>query len=237
MKNYFLVSVCSPVFNEAENLPHLVRRVHETMAATYPNFEQVLVDDGSMDRSVEVIDALRLQYPNIRLYRHVRNLGESCAWETAFQNAAGDIIVMLAADLQSPPEGIPTMVDLVAERRTDLATGFRQNRKDGFFYWAATRILNRFMCAAFGLRVLDVSSSYFAVKREFLKDIKLYKNDHRYILAILKRRGAGILEIPFQHHSRVLGKSKYSKSKVIYAIPEILRFTIRFYSGRYDLQC
>ena len=228
------ISVCSPVYNEAENLPHLIKRVDHAMRSRYQNWEQVLVDDGSTDSSVVVIENIKRDYPNVSLIRHDRNLGESYAWDTAFKHATGDVVVMLAADLQSPPEEIPKMVDRVIDHGVDVASGIRQNRKDSIFYWAATRVLNQFMCCVFGLKVKDVSSSFFAVKSELLKNLDLFKNDHRYILAILKRRGASIHEIPFRHKARQLGESKYSKLKVLYAIPEIIRFTVRYYRGRYD---
>ena len=234
MNREYTISVCSPAYNEAENLPLLIRRVDHAMRSRYQKWEQVLVDDGSKDLSVSVIEAHKKDYPNISLVRHDRNLGESYAWDTAFKHATGDVVVMLAADLQSPPEEIPKMVDMVINQGVDVASGIRQNRKDRFYYWAATRVLNQFMCWVFGLKTKDVSSSFFAVKKEFLENLHLYKNDHRYILAILKRRGANIKEIPFRHAARHLGESKYSKLKVVYAIPEIIRFTMRFFSGRYD---
>ena len=236
MNKEFLISVCSPVYNEAENLPLLIKRVNQAMKSRYQEWEQVLVDDGSTDQSVSVIEDHKRDYPNISLHRHDHNLGESYAWDTAFKNSNGDVVVMLAADLQSPPEEIPKMVDMVIDHGVDVASGIRQSRKDSIFYWVATRVLNQFMCWVFGLKVKDVSSSFFAVKSEFLNNLKLYKNDHRYILAILKRRGAKINEIPFRHEDRKLGKSKYSKLKVVYAIPEIIRFTTRYYTGKYDPQ-
>lgn len=234
-KEFQLISVCSPIYNEEGNLPFFVERVCEIMDKHFKDkWEQVLVDDGSTDSSIKIIEKLQETHNNISLYKHEKNFGERSAWQTAFLNARGDIVVMLASDLQSPPEEIPNLIQLILEEGVDVGTALRKNRKDGLYYWTSTRILNIIMRVVFGLNVKDASSSFFAVKKMFIKDLNLYENDHRYILSIFKKRGAKIIEIPTKHNPRIFGKSKYGKMKVIFAFPEIIRFSARFFKGVYD---
>lgn len=229
------VSVCSPIHNEKENLPSLVDRVHRTMTPLYGrSWEQILVDDGSDDGSSEITEELMGQYPNLVLAKHQTNLGERVAWSTAFDVARGEVVVIIAGDLQSQPEDAPKLLDIVFEEGFDVGTGARRHRKDSPYYRFATRILNAYMCVAFNLEVRDVSSSFLAVKSSFIEKLTLVENDHRYILAILKKRGARIKEIPVAHRPRIAGASHYTQWKVLWAIPEVFRFTLRYSRGFYD---
>jgi dolichol-phosphate mannosyltransferase len=228
------VSICSPVHNEEANIPRLVGEIGAVARRAFGDaWEQVLVDDGSADRSAALIEEASRADPAVRLIRHERNLGERAAWKTAFAHARGEIVVLLAADLQNDPEDIPRLVERVARGEADCCTGYRRQRKDGAYYWAATRILNGFMRAAFGVRVRDVSSSFFAVRRRFVDDLELVENDHRYILALFAQRGAQLVEIPTAHRGREAGASHYTRWKVLWAVPEVARFGWRFHRGFY----
>ena len=228
------VSICSPVHNEAANIPRLVGEIGAVARRAFGDaWEQVLVDDGSADNSGALIEEAGRADPAVRLIRHERNQGERAAWKTAFAQARGEIVVLLAADLQNDPADIPRLVDGVERGAADCCTGYREQRKDGVYYWAATRLLNGFMRAAFGVRVRDVSSSFFAVRRRCVADLDLVENDHRYILALFAQRGARIVEIPTAHRARESGASHYSRWKVLWAVPEVARFGWRFHRGFY----
>lgn len=229
------LSICNPVHNEAENIKELVLRIHRVINALFEGeWEHILVNDGSGDNSEDIIKELQKKYDNIVLVNHKKNKGEAAAWTSGFKKAKGKLTVLLAADLQSPPEEIPKLLKIVSKQGYDVGTGRRGNRKDGLFYWSATRILNLFMSLVFGLRgIQDASSSFFAVRTSFVKNLKLMENDHRYILAIFKQRGATIKEVPFKHSPRIKGEAHYTKLKVIKAIPEVFSFTARFYKKKY----
>jgi glycosyltransferase involved in cell wall biosynthesis len=229
------VSVCSPIHNEEANVDQLIERVHAVMNPMFgSDWEQVLVNDASTDSSKTKVEAQQKVRPTLKLYNHETNMRERAGWRTAFDHAKGEVLVLLAGDLQSPPEEIPKVLAPVTEEGFDLGTGFRSNRQDGVYYWLATRILNLFMRVVFGTQTQDVSSSFFAVKQKFVKNMDMIENDHRYILAIFVRRGASMKEVPFKHAARVAGKSHYNKSKVLYAVPEIARFWMRWSKGYYD---
>jgi dolichol-phosphate mannosyltransferase len=229
------LSICSPVHNERENLAPFVDRVARVMQLLHAErWEQVLVDDGSSDGSAATIEKLKAKHPALVLVRHHTNQGERAAWATAFNAARGQIVVVLAADLQSPPEEIPRLLDAVCTHGYDVATGERAPRKDSAYYRVVSRVLNSYMRLVFQVKVRDSSSSFFAVRSAFVKNMPLVENDHRYILAILARRGARIREIPVAHAPRTAGTSHYSRWKALTAVPELARFTARYATGYYD---
>lgn len=231
------LSICNPIHNEEGNIKELIERTHRTINPLFKGkWEHILINDGSNDNSEIIIKKLQKKHHNIVLVNHRKNKGEAAAWTTAFKKAKGKITVILAADLQSPPEEIPKLLEVIFKKGYDVGTGRRVKRKDSLFNWLITRILNLFMSLVFGLReIQDVSSSFFAVKTNFIKNLQLLENDHRYILAILKQRGASMKEVPFKHYSRARGKSHYSKLKGITAIFEIFRFTARYYCKNYKI--
>lgn len=231
-----LISICSPAHNEERNVGDLIGRISSTLDVTYSGqWEIVVVNDGSTDGTGLQLEQLAALHPQLRTITHPQNLGEPAAWQTAFEAARGNVIVLLAADLQSPPEEIPQLVSIVLDEHFDVGTGRRNRRLDDRFYLISTRILTAFTRVVFGMRVKDVSSSFFAVRRELLQGLTLYENDHRYILPIFWYRGATIKEIPVTHAPRRQGHSHYRKSKVLRAIPEVIRFTYRYFRGTYAL--
>jgi dolichol-phosphate mannosyltransferase len=230
-----IVSVCTPVHNEEHNLRELARRIAVAMdAAAVGSWECIMVDDGSTDSSRRILHEIGAADGRFRALYHDVNQGETAAWHTAFRAVRGDIACMIAADLQSPPEELPRLVAAVVNDGYDVGTGRRAKRKDGAYYSFSTWVLTKFSRIIWGVNVRDVSSSFFAVRSKFVEDIKLLENDHRCILAIVKRRGARIKEIDTAHFPRLRGASHYSRMKVLRAIPEVTRFTIRLYRGYYD---
>ena len=230
-----MLSICSPVYNEEGNLRELTRRITAALDdAGLGPWECILVDDGSTDASGRILNEICAADPRFRAFHHDGNRGERAAWHTAFRHARGEVACIIAADLQSPPEELPKLVGVIVDEGFDVGTGRRAQRKDGLFYFIATWILTQFSRIAWKVDVRDVSSSFFAVRTKFLQDHTLVENDHRYILAILKRRGASIKEIDTSHFARLRGSSHYSRMKVLKAFPEVARFTLRLYNGYYD---
>lgn len=231
-----LVTVISPVHNELENLPELVQRIRAVMESRYgDHWEYILVDDGSTDGSSGLLDEMAAADSRLRAIHHPRNQGERAAWKTGFAAARGDVAGMLAADLQSQPEDLPALFDVVLKDGYDVGTGWRRCRRDARFYSLTTAVLTLYSRIVFDVRVLDVSSSFFAVRGNLIRDLDLVENDHRYILAVFRRRGAHIKEIPIDHRPRTKGASHYRWTKVFGAAGEIIRFTQRWSKGFYDL--
>lgn len=229
------VSICSPVHNELGNLREFVARVGSALdQAGYVKWQVVVVDDGSTDGSGALLDEIASGDSRIIVLHHDRNRGEWAAWKTAFRESKGDVVCMIASDLQPPPEELPRLLDLVVIGGADVGSGRRTDRKDDLFYRLATVVLTRYANLVWRVPLQDISSSFFAVRGHFARQAKMVRNDHRYIMAIFRALGASIAETDtMRHQRRRYGTSHYKKNKVIRAVPEVIMFTARLLTGYY----
>ena len=201
------LSVVIPVYNEEENLPRLwpeLRGVLDTMGLS---FEVVFVDDGSGDRSAEIIRGLRETDRRIRLVRLKANAGESAATDAGFKGARGRRVVTMDADLQNDPHDIPMLVDHL--ERWDAVTGWRVTRDDPLVRRLSSRIANGIRNAVSDETVQDSGCTFRAFRRECLRSLVLYRGFHRFIPTLLRMRGYRVLEVPVTHRPRRFGRSKY----------------------------
>ena len=201
------LSVVIPVYNEEENLPRLwpeLRGVLDTMGLS---FEVVFVDDGSGDRSAEIIRGLRETDRRIRLVRLKANAGESAATDAGFKGARGRRVVTMDADLQNDPHDIPMLVDHL--ERWDAVTGWRVTRDDPLVRRLSSRIANGIRNAVSDETVQDSGCTFRAFRRECLRGLVLYRGLHRFIPTMLKMRGYRVIEVPVHHRPRRFGRSKY----------------------------
>jgi glycosyltransferase involved in cell wall biosynthesis len=205
------ITILIPTRNEYGTLQELTSRINRVMSLKYKSdWELLLVDDSSTDKSVEKIKDLQKKYKNLRLLRHDKCKGQTGCFQTGFQNAKGKIIVTMDGDLQVLPEDIPKFLDKM-ELGYDLVNGIRENRQHPFWMKLASRIYNIFMLLFFNSPVFDAASNFTAIKSDFVKGIKLVDNDHRYIVPIVMQRGAKrIGEVIVVHKGRKSGKSKYT---------------------------
>lgn len=202
------LSIVVPVYNEEANVPLLVEEIRESLGEG--DWELLIVDDGSTDRTRDVARSLSRQDPRVRHLRLARNYGQSAAMQAGFDHSRGEVVVTLDGDLQNDPHDIPTLVAKLKEGY-DLVTGYRQRRRDALLRrklpsWVANRII-RWMT---GVKVRDNGCSLKAYRRELLRRLRLYSDMHRFIPAMAAgTAGARITEIPVAHRARRYGKSKY----------------------------
>ena len=203
------VSIIVPVFNEAENLGALSEEFEELMAGQDAmSFEVVFVDDGSTDGSLEQMRRLASKDSRYLVVRHDRNAGQSAALVSGFAVASGDIIVTLDADLQNPPGEIPKL--LAALEDYDLVSGVRVTRHDNWAVRSAGKVANRVRGWVLHDGVRDVGCALKAYRRQLLVELPAFNGLHRFLPALLKARGARIVEIPVDHRPRLHGHSNYS---------------------------
>ena len=203
------LSVVIPVYNEEENLPHLWPELRSVLEPLPLAFEVVFVDDGSRDRSAELIRGFREVDPRVRLVRLKVNAGETAATDAGFKAARGRLIVTMDADLQNDPHDIPALLSHLD--RWDAVTGWRVNRGDGdsVIRRISSRVANRARNAISDESIQDSGCTFRAFRRECLRELVLYRGFHRFIPTLLKMRGYRVIEVPVRNRPRRYGQSKY----------------------------
>lgn len=220
------LSVVVPLYNEEESVAPLVEAVRDALAGV-EEWELVLVDDGSRDRTVERVEAIAAGDPRVRLLRLARNYGQTPAMQAGFDHARGEVVVSMDGDLQNDPRDIPGLVAKLAEGY-DLVVGYRQNRQDKLVTrkipsWVANRIIRGIT----GVRIRDNGCSLKAYRRELLDRVHLYSDMHRFIPAVAAATaGARIAEVPVRHHARRFGRSKYGLSRVLKVLSDLFTITM-----------
>jgi glycosyltransferase involved in cell wall biosynthesis len=203
------LSVVIPVYNEEDNLEPLWAELVLVLERLGEEFEVIFVDDGSQDRSAEVIRSLREADPRVRLVRFKANAGESAATDAGFRAARGHWVVTMDADLQNDPADIPRL--LADLDRWDAVTGWRVNRASGDLLpkRIASRVANRIRNWVSDEAIADSGCTFRAFRRECLRGLVLYRGFHRFIPTLLRMRGYRVIEVPVSHRPRRFGRSKY----------------------------
>jgi len=224
------LSVVVPVFNEEGNAAPLVSGIVDAVRPLGIPFELVVVDDGSRDRTSEVLRGLVPQAPELVVIRLRRNFGQASALQAGFDRARGDIIVTLDGDLQNDPKDIPRLLARI-DAGADVVSGWRVNRQDAMLLrkipsWVANRLVRW----ATGVPIHDQGCSLKAYRREVVERLDLYSDLHRFIAILTMPQGAAIQEIEVRHHPRVAGQSKYGLSRVLKVLIDLtaLQMLTRF---------
>jgi len=203
------LSVVIPVYNEEDNLPHLWPELRSVLEPLGLTFEVLFVDDGSRDRSAELIRGFRDVDPRVRLVRLKANAGETAATDAGFKAARGRWVVTMDADLQNDPHDIPTLLSHLD--RWDAVTGWRVNRGEGdsLVRRISSRVANRTRNLISDESIQDSGCTFRAFRRECLRGLVLYRGLHRFIPTLLKMRGYRVIEVPVRNRPRRFGQSKY----------------------------
>jgi dolichol-phosphate mannosyltransferase len=203
------LSVVIPVYNEEENIPHLWPELRGVLESLGLAFEVIFVDDGSRDRSADVIRQLRESDPRVRLVRLKVNAGETAATDAGFKAARGRLVVTMDADLQNDPHDIPAL--LAQLDRWDAVSGWRIDRGDGdsLVRGISSRVANRTRNWISDESIQDSGCTFRAFRRECLRGLVLYRGFHRFIPTLLKMRGYRVIEVPVRNRPRRFGRSKY----------------------------
>jgi dolichol-phosphate mannosyltransferase len=217
------LSVVIPVYNEEENLPHLWPELRGVLEPLGLAFEVVFVDDGSRDRSAEVIRHFREYDARVRLVRLKANAGETAATDAGFKAARGRLVVTMDADLQNDPNDIPAL--LAQLDRWDAVSGWRIDRGagDSLVRRISSRVANRARNWVSDESIQDSGCTFRAFRRECLRGLVLYRGFHRFIPTLLKMRGYRVIEMPVRNRPRRFGRSKYGVlNRVFVATADLL---------------
>lgn len=220
----FKVSVAAPLLNEQGNIEALYRQITEALINKY-DYEIIFVDDGSTDKSFELLRGIQAVDSRVRVIRFRRNFGQTAAMSAGFDYALGDIIIAIDADLQNDPADIPKMIDKLNEGY-DVISGWRKKRQDNATRRLPSVIANRLISKITGVKLHDFGCTLKAYRKEIIAETKLYGEMHRFIPALASWSGAKICEVVVNHRPRTAGKAKYGLGRTLKVILDLI--TVKF---------
>ncbi|NQT22054.1 MAG: glycosyltransferase family 2 protein [Candidatus Omnitrophica bacterium] len=217
----FQLSIVIPVYNEEENIRPLHDSITKVVKGAKLSYEIIFVDDGSTDRSREVIKSIISQDGNVHPIYFKKNCGKTSAFDAGFKDARGDIIITMDGDLQNDPSDIPKFMDKI--EHYDVVCGWRHDRKDPWVKLISSKIANFVRNAALKDGIYDSVCSFKAYRRECLEGLKLFDGMHRFLPALFMMEGWEVTQIKINHHPRIYGKSKYGiKNRFFRGIVDLL---------------
>jgi len=208
------LSIVVPVYNEEGNLGPLMERLYPAVQGTGRSFEIIFTDDGSADRSLEILRRMVQQYPGVKVIEFNGNFGQHMAILAAFESSRGEIVITLDADLQNPPEEIPRLVAEI-EKGHDVVGTIRQKRQDTFFRRFASRIVNITTNRITGMQMRDYGCMLRAYHRYVVDNINRCRESTTFIPALAQTFASNPAEIEVGHSERVEGESKYSFYRLV----------------------
>src|SRR5262245_10662859 len=209
------VSVVVPIYNEEANLEEFLRRLLGVMDGLGRPYEVVLVDDGSRDRSIEILKSWPTRRGDVlRVLEPSRNFGQHPAILAGFRDVTGDVAVTLDADLQNPPEEIPKLLAKVAEGY-DVVGGVRKGRHDPWARRAASALVNRVTVAITRMKLSDFGCMLRAYSRDVVEQINRCDEASTFIPALGQSFARRPVEVDVQHAPRAGGTSAYSFYRLI----------------------
>ena len=203
------LSIVVPVYNEEPNIRRLFDRLYPVMKGIGKPFEIIFTDDGSRDRSLDLLKGLAAAYPEVRVIEFNGNFGQHMAIMAAFEISRGEIIITLDADLQNPPEEIPKLI-FAMEQGHDVVGSIRQHRQDSFFRKSASRLVNITTRKMTGMKMSDYGCMLRAYHRNVVDNINRCGEQTTFIPALAQTFAANPGEVEVAHAERLEGESKYS---------------------------
>lgn len=211
------ISVVVPLYNEEESISELVAWIVRVMNDNNYSYEIIMVDDGSKDNSWEVIEKLQSENPRVKGIKFRRNYGKSAALFCGFDEAQGNVVITMDADLQDSPDEIPGLYKMIVDDGFDLVSGWKKKRRDPvlsknipskFYNWTVRRLT--------GIKLHDMNCGLKAYRKNVIKSIEVYGEMHRYIPVLAKWAGYGnIGEKVVVHSERKYGVSKFGMERFI----------------------
>lgn len=225
------ISVVIPLYNEDESLPELYAWIERVMQENKFSYEVIFINDGSTDRSWQVINSLSKEHECVKGIKFRRNYGKSPALFCGFNEAQGDVVITMDADLQDSPDEIPGLYRMITEDGYDLVSGYKQKRYDPLSKTIPTKLFNATARKISGIKNLhDFNCGLKAYRRDVVKNIEVYGEMHRYIPYLAKNAGFDkIGEKVVHHQSRKYGKSKFGLNRFFNGYLDLI--TLWFLSG------
>lgn len=227
------VSVVIPLYNEEGNIKELYQELHSVLNGKVFTYEILFINDGSSDKTGDIVQELIARDPRITVVTFRKNFGQTAAMAAGFDYSRGKIIITMDGDLQNDPADIPKLLDHI-NKGYDMVTGWRYKRQDPFLNRRLPSIIaNKLISTITDVHLHDYGCTLKAFKKEVADNINLYGEMHRFIPAIASAMGVSITEVKVNHRPRIHGRSKYGISRTFRVILDLI--TVKFllsYSNR-----
>ena len=224
-----LLSAVIPVFNEEESLPALHQELVEVAVSGSYDLEIIFIDDGSKDGSWQTIERLAKEDSRVRGIRFRRNFGKAAGLSAGFEEARGEFVFTLDADLQDDPQEIPRFLEAMNEHKLDVVSGWKKKRLDPWHKVGPSRVFNWLVGVLTGVRLHDHNCGFKCYRREVLGEVRIYGDLHRFVPVLAAARGWQVGEIVVNHRPRKFGHSKYGVGRIIRGFLDLL--TVYFLTG------
>ena len=226
MEKQIEISLVVPLYNEEENVKLLHSKIRDVLDGLVKSYEIIFIDDGSRDRTFELLKEIHDENPQVKIIKFRGNFGQSAAMAAGFDAAKGEYVFAMDGDLQNDPKDIPRLLEKL-EEGYDVVSGWRKNRKDKLVIRKVpSKIANKLICKVTGVMLHDTGCSLKVFRSEIIKRINLYGELHRFIPALAKIEGARITEMAVDHHSRKFGKSKYNITRTFRVIVDLMAMNL-----------
>ena len=215
-------SIVIPLYNEEHSIRTLYSRIVEAMEEFDEPYQIIFVDDGSRDRTYNIVSDICEDDRRVVLIRLRKNFGQTAALKAGFDFARGEIIISMYGDLQHDPAEIPAFIAKL-EEGYDIVSGWRYERQDNWLLRRVpSRVANWLLAKLSGLDLHDFGTTFKAYRQEAIKDLPLYGDSHRFIPALASWSGASIAEIPIKNINRQNGKSNYGISRTLTVLLDLI---------------
>jgi len=217
------ISLVISIYNEEESLKELMDWISKVMEFNHFTYECIMIDDGSTDKSWDIIRDLKNTYPEIVGIKFRKNNGKSAAMYCGFEAAKGDVIITMDADLQDSPEEIPGLYQMIKEGGYDLVSGWKKKRHDPFSKTIPSKFYNWTARRVTGIYLHDMNCGLKAYRNKVVKSIEVFGDMHRYIPVLAKHAGyRKIGEKVVAHQARKYGVSKFGLSRLVTGYLDLL---------------
>lgn len=228
MKDKPKISFIIPAKDEEGSLPTLYREIVSSAVKLGEPFEIIFVDDGSCDKTFEILTGLHNNDYRVKVLKHRGNFGKSIALQTGFESAQGEIIITLDADLQDNPQEIPKFIIKIREGY-DLVSGWKKKRYDPISKTIPSKIGNGLTRILTGIKIHDLNCGFKAYRKEVTDNLHLYGELYKYIPVLAAKQNFRVTEIIVEHRKRKYGKSKFGWKRNIKGFLDLL--TVIFLTG------
>lgn len=224
-----LISIVIPLYNEEESLVELYSQIKAALEDSRYEFEILFIDDGSTDKSGEIIEEMADTDLRVKAIRFQRNYGKAAALNTGFKRCKGDFVMTMDADLQDDPAEIIPMVEMLGAE-WDMVSGWKKTRHDPIGKRWPSKFFNFVVARSSGIGIHDFNCGLKAYKGKVVKNIEVYGELHRFIPVLAKQRGFTCTEKVVEHHARKYGHSKYGFGRMFSGMFDFLTVT---FLGKY----